>query len=149
MQQAIFRTLALLGWITCAISAPDSVISKNDNELRGVSGLRRVLTSLSGYLTTTYYDDTDCKILNSAEGVKLGACRYISLSKKYSMTIVDQNVVNSTLYNDKDCTIVFKVYPSFAYMGRACGSSKTFLVSATRSMPIPGYMKRSVYRICS
>ena len=73
MQPSMISTLASIVWLTSALSVPDSVISassaKNDVELTPV------LNTLSGYLTTSYYTDENCKTLLYAKGIKLGACR--------------------------------------------------------------------------
>jgi hypothetical protein len=145
----MFLTLACIGWITCAISLPDGLISasfaENENQLRGFSGLTTVLGSLSGYLTTSYYDDRNCKILKYAEGVKLGACEYLSTSyPKFRMTTADQIAISVTYYSDKDCSTVYYKYPSTAYTDGACTTSMSYRVSATRDVFTPGYMKRSV-----
>jgi hypothetical protein len=148
MQQTKFLTLPLLtsafltiGWITCATSLPDDLLSasfaENGNQLRGVS-------TLSGYLTTSYYEDENCKTLKYAEGVKLGACEYLSGDDKYRVTTADQNAISVTYYSDKDCSTVYYKYPSVAYTDGACTTSMSYRVSATRDVSAPGYMKRSV-----
>jgi hypothetical protein len=149
MQQTMFLTLACIGWITCATSLPDGLISEsfaeNENQLRGFSGLTTVLASLSGYLTTSYYDDRNCKTLKYAEGVKLGACEYLSSSyPKFRITTADQNAITVTNYYDKDCSTVYWYSQSTAYTDGACTTSMSYRVSATRNVSTPGYMKRSI-----
>ena len=154
MQLTMFWTLASTGWITCIISVPDSVIlasvAKNDDQVRGVSGLTTALASSSGFLTIGYYDDKSCQTLKYAGGVKLGACEYLSNNNLYRITTVDQNMINVIYYNDKDCSLVYYNAGSTAFTDGVCTAARTaYRVSATRDMPIPGFMKRSVSKICS
>jgi hypothetical protein len=154
MQLTIFWTLASIGWITCVISVPDSVIlasvAKNNDQVRGVSGLTTALAASSGFLTTGYYDDKSCQTLKYADGVKLGACEYLSTSNKYRITSVDQSMINVVYYDDKDCSIVHYSAGSIAFTDGVCTAAHTaYRVSATRDMSIPGFMKRSVSKICS
>jgi hypothetical protein len=148
MQQTTFLTLPLLtsafltiGWITYATSLPDDLLSaffaENGNQLRGVS-------TLSGYLTTSYYEDKNCKTLKYAVGAKLGACEYLSGDDKHRMTTVDQNAISVIYYHDKDCSTVYNKYPSVAYTDGACTTSISYHVSATRDMSAQGYTQRSV-----
>jgi hypothetical protein len=152
MQQTIFLTLVSSGWITCATSVPDRVLSasfeKNDNQLLGASGLTTVVTALSGYLTTSYYDDKNCKSLKYADGVELGACEYLSSNDKYRVTTADQDEIRVTYYNDKDCSIVYYQYNTVAYTDGACTASLTaYRVSASSSTLAQGIMKRSVSQV--
>ena len=154
MQLTMFWTLASIGWITCIISVPDSVIlasvAKNDDQVRGVSGLTTALASSSGFLTIGYYDDKSCQTLKYAGGVKLGACEYLSNNNLYRITTVDQNMINVIYYDDKDCSLVYYNAGSTAFTDGVCTAARTaYRVSATRDMPIPGFMKRSVSKICS
>lgn len=142
------------------MSVPDSVTSasftKNDNEHLGVSGLGTALTSLSGFLTKSYYNDADCKTLVLMDGSKLGACRYDTKSYSYVITTVDQNKITVTEYEDKACSIMGQVQPVVEYTDGLCTADLTaYRVSATRDVPTPGFMTRSVYiffsvnKICS
>jgi hypothetical protein len=154
MQQTIFLTLVSSGWITCATSLPDSLLSasvaKNDNQLLGASGLTTVVTALSGYLTTSYYDDENCKTLKYADGVELGACEYLSSNDKYRVTTADQDEIRIIYYNDKDCSIVNYQYNTVAYTDGACTASLTaYRVSASRNVLAQGIMKRSISQVCS
>jgi hypothetical protein len=151
MQPTMIFTLAS---IVCATAAPDSLISlsltKNGNELPGVSSLTTVLTSLSGFLTKSYYADDNCKTLIYIDGVKLGACVSDS-SGSYMMTTVDQNQITETEYDNKDCSTISSITPSvIKYTDSACTTDLTaYRVSATRDIPTPGFMTRSVKKICS
>ena len=142
------------------MSVPDSVTSasftKIDNEHLGLSGLGTALTSLSGFLTKSYYNDADCKTLVLMDGSKLGVCRYDTNSYSYVITTVDQNKITVTEYQDKACSITRQVKPVVEYTDGLCTADLTaYRVSATRDVSTPGFMTRSVYiffsvnKICS
>lgn len=151
----MISTLASIVWLTSALSVPDSVISassaKNDVELLGVSGLTPVLTSLSGYLTTSYYIDVNCKTLLYAKGIKLGACRatYKDGYTSTTITTVDQGKITVSIYTTKDCSTKSSTKPVVAYTDGACRNREAYRVSATRDAPTLGFMTRSVNIICS
>jgi hypothetical protein len=154
MQPTMFLTLASIAWITCAMSVPDSEISssfaKNDKELLVVSRLTTGLASLSGFLTKGYYNDQNCNTLIHMEGVKLGVCRYSSSDYGYTITTVDQNQIRETQHTKKDCTDEGSAKTVVAYTDGACTADLTvYRVSATRNVPTPGYMIRSMNKICS
>lgn len=151
----MFSTLASIAWLTSAMSVPDGVISassaKNDMELLGVSGMTTVLTSLSGYLTKSYYNDQNCKTLIYADGTKLGACVLDPLGNAgYTILTADQNKIIVSSYTTKDCSVLISSDPMITYTDGACNSDLTaFRVSATRGAPTAGFMTRSVKIICS
>ena len=156
MQLTLFWTMASIGWITCVISVPDRVISasvaKNDEQLRGVSGLKTtfVRVDFPVFLTTSYYDDKTCQTLKYADGVRIGACEFRSDINKYKITTVDQGMINVIYYDDKDCSLMYSSGQSFAFTDGVCTSAHTvYRAYVTSDMPIPGFMKRSVIKICS
>ena len=149
MQPTKFLIPASIVWITYAMPVPDIVISasfaKNDNELLIVSGL----TSLSGFLTKSYYSDQNCQTLIHTDGTKINACIYSLSTYMYTRTTVNQNQISAIEYTDVDCTIESSTLPAVAYTDGACTAALTaYRVSATRDVSTPGFMTRLVNKTC-